>query len=104
MEYLARFQPGKDSWPDVREFSEWLEIDRQFRASGLRIEPDLSYPDLLRSFMDQKREETLKPMIGATVHRNFDRLLQLWPDSRFIHLARDGRDVYHSRGRGQGRT
>lgn len=35
-------------------------------------------------------------MIGATVHRHFDRLLKIWPNARFIHLIRDGRDVARS--------
>lgn len=35
--------------------------------------------------------------VGATCHRNFERLLHIWPDARFIHVLRDGRDVARSR-------
>ena len=46
--------------------------------------------------MCQRRDRTGKPLVGATVHRHFDRLLHIWPDARFIHLVRDGRDVARS--------
>src|SRR5262249_37135541 len=49
---------------------------------------------LVDSFLVQKRGA--KPLVGATVHRHFDRLLRVWPDARFIHLVRDGRDVARS--------
>ena len=38
-----------------------------------------------------------KQDVGATVHRHFGRLLHIWPDARFIHIVRDGRDVARSR-------
>jgi hypothetical protein len=37
-----------------------------------------------------------KPLVGATIHTNFDRIPYLWPDARYIHLVRDPRDVARS--------
>src|SRR5690606_30898833 len=54
------------------------------------------YPTLLNGFLIQARDQAGKSLVGATVHRHFDRLLWLWPDARFIHLVRDPRDVARS--------
>jgi hypothetical protein len=51
----------------------------------------------MNSFLRQKRDRDGKRWIGATVHIHFDRLLRIWPNARFIHLVRDGRDVARSR-------
>jgi hypothetical protein len=37
-----------------------------------------------------------KPIIGATCHRHYDRLLRLFPKAKFIYLYRDPRDVARS--------
>src|SRR5262249_13961844 len=44
----------------------------------------------------QKRARDRKPLVGATVHRHFARILRVWPDARFVHICRDGRDVARS--------
>jgi len=33
---------------------------------------------------------------NRAMHKHFDRLRYLWPDARFIHIVRDGRDVARS--------
>ncbi|MGL5080469.1 MAG: sulfotransferase family protein [Microcoleaceae cyanobacterium] len=86
--------PGK--WPDLNQYYDWLETHRVFRATGFSLDHTLTYPELVNSFLYQKRESENKPIIGATVHRHFDRVLQIWPDARFIHLIRDPRDVARS--------
>jgi hypothetical protein len=50
----------------------------------------------MKSCLEQKRQRDKKPLVGATVHRNFDRLLRIWPNARFIHIIRDPRDVARS--------
>ena len=51
----------------------------------------------MNDFLRQKRVSSGgKPHVGATVHRNFDRLRFLWPDAQYIHLIRDPRDVARS--------
>jgi hypothetical protein len=88
---------GATGWPDVRAYAEYLEQNRIFRGHGHRIDPALAYPELIDSFLEQtRRKQGDKPIVGATVHRHFDRLLRLWPDARFIHLVRDPRDTGRS--------
>jgi hypothetical protein len=78
---------------DLPTYYDWLETHRIFQATGFTIDPTLSYPALVQDFLCQKQVRENKPIIGATVHHNFDRLLSLWPQARFLHLVRDGRDV-----------
>jgi sulfotransferase family protein len=87
-------QVGDDGHrPDVAEFADWLVQHRVFQETGFKIDPGLGYDDLVRSFVAQRGEEAGKAYVGATVHRHFDRLLEIWSDARFIHLVRDPRDV-----------
>jgi len=75
-------------------FMRAIELDRVFLHHGLTIPPDVNFVGIARSFLDQIG--TAKPgarLVGATLHRNFDRILWLWPDAKFVHLVRDGRDV-----------
>lgn len=83
-------------WPDVDEYEEWLETHRIFQDTGFVLDRSLPYPELVNSFLLQKMEQTGKKIVGATVHREFDQLLRVWPEARFIHLLRDGRDVARS--------
>jgi len=82
--------------PEVAIYHDWLTLHRIFRLTGYRVDSSLPYPDLVKSFLAQKMKRENKPIVGATVHRNFDKLLGIWPDARFIHLLRDGRDVARS--------
>ncbi|PSB03827.1 sulfotransferase [Merismopedia glauca CCAP 1448/3] len=95
-EYVVDLVASDGEWPKLEQYYEWLEIHRIFQATKFTIDPDLNYPQLVNSFLLQKLERTGKPLVGATVHRHFDRLLHIWPDARFIHIIRDGRDVARS--------
>jgi Sulfotransferase family len=74
-------------------FVKMLELNRSFGELGLAIAPGLNFTGLANDFLDQIARPKDAIIVGATLHRNFDRLLRLWPDARFIHLVRDGRDV-----------
>lgn len=94
---LAVERIGADgAWPDLEAYTRWLETDRIWRESGFSVDRSLDYPRLVDSFLVQKRDRDRKRLVGATVHRHFDRLLEIWPNARFLHLVRDGRDVARS--------
>jgi hypothetical protein len=101
-EYAVDLLPGSPEgrWPEPGEYAEYLQRNRIFRLShGLRANPELGdYRLMVDDFLEQTRAKqgADRPIIGATVHRHFDRLLWIWPDARFIHLVRDGRDVARS--------
>ena len=95
-EYAVDLVSENGTPPPLKEYYEWLETHRVFRATGFEIDRDLTYQQLVNSFLSQKRNRENKPLVGGTVHRHFDRLLGIWPDARFIHLIRDGRDVARS--------
>lgn len=95
-EYAVDYMHQPDRWPQLETFYEALETDRIFKAHRYSIDPNLDYPHLIGSFLEQKRQRAKKPFVGATVHRHFDRLLRIWPDARFIHIIRDPRDVASS--------
>ena len=95
-EYSVDLMPENDGWPALSHYYDWLETHRIFQASTLKIKTELSYPELINDFLAQHRDRSGKSIVGATVHRHFDRLLRIWPDARFIHIMRDGRDVARS--------
>jgi hypothetical protein len=84
------------NWPQLDNYYAWLETNRIFQSSGFSIDPSLSYPQLVNSFLCQKRDHEKKTLVGATVHRRFNQLLRIWHNARFIHLVRDSRDVARS--------
>lgn len=92
-EYAVDRVSDSGEFPGVDAFREFLDQHRVFRANGYAIDHTLGYAAIVRSFLDQCRTRAGKPIVGATVHRHFDRLLHIWPDARFIHLVRDPRDV-----------
>lgn len=71
-----------------------IEFNLAFRRHGIRIPQDLPFVGIARNLLEQVgATKPGAPIVGFTVQRHFDRLLWLWPDARFIHLVRDGRDV-----------
>ncbi len=95
-EYAVDKVSDDGQFPNLQEYYEWLKTLFIFQNTNLTIDPSLNYIQLLNSFLLQWKDKENKPFIGATVHRHFDRLLNIWPDARFIHLIRDGRDVARS--------
>jgi Sulfotransferase family len=92
-QYAVELMPDGDGWPDLGDYCEYLRGHSGFQAAELVIAAGQTYTQMVDSFLEQKRRRDRKLLIGATVHRDFDRLLRVWPDARFIHIVRDGRDV-----------
>lgn len=95
-EYSIDLVTDNGEFPSLDQYYEWLETHRIFQSMGFTIDKNLDYPLLINSFLEQKLNSCNKPIIGATVHRHFDRLLHIWSNSCFIHLIRDPRDVAKS--------
>jgi O-antigen/teichoic acid export membrane protein len=82
--------------PSLESYVEWIATAPG--ADAVAVDRSLpGYPELVNDFLLQKQAASgAKPHVGATVHRNFDRLRFLWPNARYIHLVRDPRDVARS--------
>ncbi|HIK32026.1 MAG TPA: sulfotransferase [Oscillatoriales cyanobacterium M59_W2019_021] len=94
IDFMTHLISNTGEFPQLDRYYQWLETNRIFQGRNLRIDRTLSYPELVNSFLEQKRDR--KPILCAVSHFHFDRLLQLWPQARFIHMVRDGRDVAYS--------
>jgi Sulfotransferase family len=94
IDFITHLLSDTGEFPDLHRYYQWLEDNRIFQGRNLRVDRALNYPELVNSFLEQKRDR--KPILCAVSHFNFDRLLTLWPQARFIHLVRDGRDVAYS--------
>lgn len=94
---VDQFEDSSDKWPDLPTYYEYLSLHRIFLISNFAIDKSLSYPELVNSFLLQKQQRSSnKPVVGATIHYQFQYLLRIWPQAKFIHLLRDGRDVGRS--------
>lgn len=82
--------------PSLSDYHDYLNQDRVFLLSGGEIDPALGYCELTHSFLEQRRRRAGKSHVGATVHHGFEKLPYVWPNARYIHLSRDGRDVARS--------
>ena len=84
------------TFPAVADYHDYLSQHRVFLLSQGAIDLSLDYPALVNSFLEQKRCRDNKAIVGATVHHHIDRIQYLWPEGKYIHLLRDGRDVARS--------
>jgi hypothetical protein len=95
-DFLVSQLDDEGRYPELSGFHAFLRQDRVFRHSGFEIDETLGYYELVNDFLEQKRRRDRKALVGATVHHQFHRLPQLWPEARFVYLLRDGRDVASS--------
>jgi hypothetical protein len=86
--------PGED--PSVEALHAFLENDWIFQRSGLRLDTSLDYREAVDDLLRQRGRAAGADVVGATVHKMFDETLRLYPDARFVHMIRDGRDVANS--------
>lgn len=80
-------------FPDLDSFIDVLRRDRVFPHFRVELRHQPDFARQVDDILDQKRQGRDVAVLGATVHRHFDRLLRIWPDARFLHIVRDGRDV-----------
>lgn len=94
-EYTVDLVSPAGAPPGLGAYREWLSTHRIYLASGFEVQGE-TYSDVVRGFLRQRVRRSGKPIVGATVHRNFRQLMTLWPQARYIHLVRDPRDVARS--------
>jgi hypothetical protein len=80
----------RGEWPDLLDYWGALARSHPARKSRIVIRGDLDFPQLVRSLLGQLAARTHKPVFGVTAHRHFQRIVDLWPDARFVYLADDG--------------
>lgn len=96
-EFEAAVSQAKgDSWPELNKYYEYVKTDRQTTNYRLKIDENLDYIQLVRSFLRQLYEKNPSPIIAASIHSRIDLIASIWPNARFIHLLRDPRDVANS--------
>jgi len=84
-------------FPTPEEFRLWLTLHRTAASRNYQLAHHLStYPDIVNAMWDQLAKPIDKPIIGCTIHSRFDRVRELWPSTKFIHITRDPRDVANS--------
>ncbi len=95
-EFVVDQIDAEGHYPQLSDYYEYLSTHRIFLLNSPTIDKNLPYDALVRSFLTQKQQRDNKPIVGATVHHKFDHLPQIWPEARYIHIVRDGRDVARS--------
>jgi len=82
-----------NAFPELNDFYDFLETNRPFQGSGFKINKDLTYPELIDSFLQKREKRKQAIAVGATIHFGFKKVLLIWPNAKFIHLIRDPRNV-----------
>jgi len=95
-EYMVEFVGDEGQLPDPKDVLDRLRTDRIFLSTGFESDTSGDYVNMVNHWLEQKRQQHQKPIVGATIHKHFDRIPFLWPEAKYIHLLRDGRDVARS--------
>ena len=79
--------------PTSAELIAFAETDFEFYMTGERIDPDETHDENVRRWLEEARTRQEAEQVGGVVHKKYGRLPFVFPDARYIHLLRDGRDV-----------
>ena len=73
----------------------WLQTNRFFHSHKIQLTENMVFSDLARDFFSQMNDvkQNDNEIVGVQLHRHYHRVLELWPNAKFIHIVRDGRDV-----------
>jgi len=85
-----------DADPAPETYHAFLEDDWIFQRSGLVLDRSLGYREAVDDLLRQRARAEGAVVVGATIHKMFGETLRLYPDARFVHVLRDGRDVANS--------
>lgn len=95
-EFIVDLMGDDGSYPEMQRYWDYLSAHNIFGSANLTVDRSLDYPSLVNSFLQQRLDLSGKDQVSAMVHFHFARLLELWPNARFIHVLRDPRDVTSS--------
>jgi len=73
-----------------------MRVHRIFKSKNLELTSGMDGLDLLGSFFDQLRARAPGQVLSINLHRHVDRMLQVLPQARVLHMLRDPRDVARS--------
>jgi len=76
-----------------------MKISREKLQAMIEGSPNLTYAELVSQIYNRYGQRKQKPIVGdktPTYVRKIPTLHGLWPSARFVHLIRDGRDVWLS--------
>jgi len=90
-DFLFELVSDDGQLPEVREYAEWLSSHRIFLSHNLKVDLNLGYFDLVRSFVRQKAQPNC--ILALSVHRGHHKIPFFFPEAKYIHLLRDPRDV-----------
>lgn len=96
MEY---FLPGiemQEAGKSIEEFKEFLRYDRIFLLYDYKISYKDTFKEVADDIFAQLATRDPGPIMGGTIHNDFALLAKVWPNTRFIFLDRDPRDVARS--------
>jgi hypothetical protein len=94
MDFLFEPPPVRDGGRDMKAYASDLAFNRVFAGAKLELTEGLSYEDQVRDFIRQLRKPGKRLTIN--IHRHFERIPELFPSARFVHLLRDPRDAAKS--------
>lgn len=92
-EYSGVEQPA-----DMNDYFVYLEKDRFFQVHRPHLDSSLTFPELAQSILHQMKSsvDSTKPYVTVSMHTHYEAVHRIWPNAKFIHLVRDGRDVASS--------
>lgn len=94
MDFLFECPRLENGEPDLKAYKAQLTVNRIFLDKNLPIDETLDHHSLVRSFVSGVRQPG--KVLTINIHRHFERIPELFPNARFVHLLRDPRDVAHS--------
>mgnify|MGYP000685475829 CR=1 FL=1 len=84
-------------WPDLDYYRTWLTQHRVASSRNYTTQNNAAaYTDLVSQMWTQLALPHNEPIVGCTIHSRFDRARDIWPNTKFIHIIRDPRDVANS--------
>lgn len=94
LDFLFECPRLENGEPDLETYKAELSLNRIFLNTNLPIDDNLDLRELVQSFVEGIRKPGKKLVIN--VHRHFERIPEIFPNARYVHLLRDPRDVAHS--------